>query len=191
MAEQLLRHGAYEYAKKVFDDIRAFSIDEPGVSRQGEIGHMVLNPREPVACNCGKHGCVEQYCSATGIARLARMELQATEEASTLRTLETITAKDIFDAGKAGDAVAQKILNTYYDYMGQFLGTLCSAVDPEVVVLGGGVSKAGQVLIDGVQPYFHKYVFHAASGARFALASLFNDAGAYGAFKLALDAFGA
>ena len=156
-----------------------------------EIGHMVLNPREPVACNCGKHGCVEQYCSATGIARLARMELQATEEASTLRTLETITAKDIFDAGKAGDAVAQKILNTYYDYMGQFLGTLCSAVDPEVVVLGGGVSKAGQVLIDGVQPYFHKYVFHAASGARFALASLFNDAGAYGAFKLALDAFGA
>ena len=73
----------------------------------------------------------------------------------------------------------------------QFLGSLCSTVDPEVVVLGGGVSKAGQVLIDGVEAKFHKYVFHAASGARFALASLFNDAGAYGAFKLALDAFGA
>jgi len=156
-----------------------------------EIGHMVLNPHETVACNCGKHGCVEQYCSATGISRLARLHLAATTEPSPLRSLETVTAKDIFDAGKAGDAVANEILNQYYDYMGQFLGSLCSAVDPEVVVLGGGVSKAGQVLIDGVEPYFHKYVFHAASGARFALASLFNDAGAYGAFKLALDAFGA
>ena len=156
-----------------------------------EIGHMVLNPKETGPCNCGKHGCVEQYCSATGIARLAKNHLAATDAPSPLRALETVTAKDIFDAGKEGDAVALEILHQYYDYMGQFLGSLCSAVDPEVVVLGGGVSKAGQVLIDGVEPYFHKYVFHAASEVRFALASLFNDAGAYGAFKLALDAFGA
>ena len=156
-----------------------------------EIGHMVLNPRETVRCNCGKYGCVEQYCSATGIARLAKNHLSVTTADSSLRALETVTAKDIFDAGKNGDAVALEILDQYYDYMGQFLGSLCSAVDPEVVVLGGGVSKAGQVLIDGVSEKFHKYVFHAASGARFALASLFNDAGAYGAFKLALDAFGA
>ena len=156
-----------------------------------EIGHMVLNPSEPVACNCGKHGCVEQYCSATGIARLAKNHLSATEAASSLRSLDAVTAKDVFDAAKNGDAVAQEILNQFYDYMGQFLGSLCSAVDPEVVVLGGGVSKAGQVLIDGVAESFPKYVFHAASGAKFALASLFNDAGAYGAFKLALDAFGA
>ena len=156
-----------------------------------EIGHMVLNPKETVPCNCGKHGCVEQYCSATGIARLAKNHLAATDVPSPLRALETVTAKDIFDAGKEGDAMALEILHQYYDYMGQFLGSLCSAVDPEVVVLGGGVSKAGQVLIDGVEPYFHKYVFHAASEVRFALASLFNDAGAYGAFKLALDAFGA
>ena len=155
-----------------------------------EIGHMVLDPRETVRCNCGKCGCVEQYCSATGIARLARQALAESSEASSLRELENVTAKDVFDAGKSGDAVALKILDRFYDYMGQFLGSLCSAVDPEVVVLGGGVSKAGQVLIDGVEPYFHKYVFHAASGARFALASLFNDAGSYGAFKLALDAFG-
>ena len=156
-----------------------------------EIGHMVLNPSDPIACNCGKHGCVEQYCSATGIARLAREHLAATEEASSLRAIESVIAKDVFDAAKADDAVAKEILAKFYDYMGQFLGSLCSAVDPEVVVLGGGVSKAGQVLIDGVEPYFHKYVFHAASEVRFALASLFNDAGAYGAFKLALDAFGA
>jgi len=156
-----------------------------------EIGHMVLNPNETVPCNCGKHGCVEQYCSATGIARLAKDHLAATDAPSALRSVETVSAKDIFDAGKAGDTVATEILTKYYDYMGQFLGSLCSAVYPEVVVLGGGVSKAGSVLLEGVEPYFHKYVFHAASGVRFALASLFNDAGAYGAFKLALDAFGA
>ena len=154
-----------------------------------EIGHMVLNPRETVQCNCGKYGCVEQYCSATGIARLAKNHLAATDAASSLRALEAVTAKDVFDAAKAGDTVAQEILDQFYDCMGQFLGSLCSAVDPEVVVLGGGVSKAGDVLIAGVEKTFHKYVFHAASGARFALASLFNDAGAYGAFKLALDAF--
>ena len=144
-----------------------------------EIGHMVLNPKETATCGCGKHGCVEQYGSATGIVRLAG-----------LHGMHNVTCKDIFDAGKAGDKVALEVLDEYYDYMGQFLGSLCSAVDPEVVVLGGGVSKAGQVLIDGVSAYFHKYVFHAASNVKFALASLGNDAGAYGAFKLALDAFG-
>ena len=155
-----------------------------------EIGHMVLNPRETIPCNCGKRGCVEQYCSATGIARLAREYLAETRMDSCLRVVENIAAKDVFDAAKGGDAVAKDILDKFYDYMGQFLGSLCSAVDPEVVVLGGGVSKAGQVLLDGVEEAFHKYVFHAASGVKFALASLFNDAGAYGAFKLALDAFG-
>ena len=154
-----------------------------------EIGHMVLNPTETIPCNCGKFGCVEQYCSATGIARLAREYLAVYADDSSLRTVANIAAKDVFDAAKSGDAAAKEILNKFYDYMGQFLGSLCSAVDPEVVVLGGGVSKAGQMLLDGVESSFHKYVFHAASGAQFALASLFNDAGAYGAFKLALDAF--
>ena len=156
-----------------------------------EIGHMVLNKHEEVACNCGKHGCVEQYCSATGISNLAKRRLAKDDAPSALRGLAAVTAKDIFDAGKAGDAVALEILDQYYDYMGEFLGSLCSVVDPEVVVLGGGVSKAGDVLLKGIEPYFHKYVFHAASEVRFALASLGNDAGAYGAFKLALDAFGA
>ena len=145
-----------------------------------EIGHMVLNSKETATCGCGKHGCVEQYGSATGIVRLAK-----------LHGMGDVTCKDIFDAGKAGDKVALEVLDEYYDYMGQFLGSLCSAVDPEVVVLGGGVSKAGKVLLEGIEPAFHKYVFHAASEVKFELASLGNDAGAYGAFKLALDAFGA
>ena len=155
-----------------------------------EIGHLVLNRNETVPCNCGKYGCVEQYCSATGIVRVAKRHLEATDAPSTLRGLEAMTCKDIFDAGKAGDKEALAILEQVYDCMGQFLANVCSTVDPEVVVIGGGVSKAGQMLLDGIVPYFRKYVFHAASGARFALASLGNDAGAYGAFKLALDAFG-
>ena len=155
-----------------------------------EIGHLVLNRDETESCNCGKKGCVEQYCSATGIVRLAKKHLAATSADSTLRGLEPLTCKDIFDAGRAGDTEALAILDQVYAYMGEFLGNICSIVDPEVVVIGGGVSKAGQMLIDGIVPYFHKSVFHAASGAQFALASLGNDAGAYGAFKLALDAFG-
>ena len=143
-----------------------------------EIGHMVLNRNETAVCGCGKRGCVEQYCSATGISRLAR-----------LHGMGDMSCKDIFDAGKAGNPDALTILDEYYEYLGEFLGSLCSVVDPETVVIGGGVSKAGQVLIDGIVPKFKKYVFHAASNVRFTLASLGNDAGAYGAFKLALDAF--
>ena len=155
-----------------------------------EIGHLVLNRDETESCNCGKKGCVEQYCSATGIVRLAKKYLAENNTGSALKDVEPLTCKDIFDAAKAGDEAAAKILDQVYAYMGEFLGNVCSVVNPEVVVLGGGVSKAGDVLIQGVEPYFKKYVFHAASNAKFALASLGNDAGAYGAFKLAIDAFG-
>lgn len=156
----------------------------------GEIGHMVLNRQETEVCNCGKQGCVEQYCSATGIVRLAKKHLAQTNAASSLRALSALTCKDVFDAGKAGDAVALEILDQVYRYLGEFLANVCCVVDPDIVVLGGGVSKAGQSLLDGAQKYYREYVFHASREVRFALASLGNDAGAYGAFKLALDAFG-
>ena len=156
----------------------------------GEIGHMVLNREETEACGCGKKGCVEQYCSATGAVRLARRHLAATQAPSSLRAVENMVCKDIFDAGKAGDPVALEILEHYYSLLGEFLADLCCVVNPEAVVLGGGVSKAGDVLIEGTKPYFKKHVFHAASDVEFRLASLGNDAGAYGAFKLVLDAFG-
>ena len=153
-----------------------------------EIGHMVLNRNETAVCGCGKRGCVEQYCSATGIVRLAKQALENSKEESTLRHLSSPTCKDIFDAGKQGDQLALQVLDQYYAYMGEFLANVCCVVNPEVVVIGGGVSKAGEVLLDGLKPYFNKYVFHAASEVKFTLASLGNDAGAYGAFKLALDA---
>jgi len=153
-----------------------------------EIGHMVLNRNETAVCGCGKRGCVEQYCSATGIVRLAKLALETSQEESALRRANPLTCKDIFDAGKQGDQLALQVLDQYYAYMGEFLANVCCVVNPEVVVIGGGVSKAGNVLLDGLKPYFGKYVFHAASNVQFALASLGNDAGAYGAFKLALDA---
>ena len=101
--------------------------------------------------------------------------------------IENLTCKDVFDAGNAKDALALEILEQVYAYLGEFLANVCNVINPEVVVLGGGVSKAGQCLIDGAKKYFDQYVFHAAKDVRFALATLGNDAGAYGAFKLILD----
>ena len=156
-----------------------------------EIGHICLNPNETVRCNCGNYGCVEQYCSATGIVRLAKLYLTEKGITTGLGTMENLTCKDIFDAAKENDEAALAILDQFYRYMGLFLASVCSTVNPEVVVIGGGVSKAGDMLVTGVEPYFHKHVFHAAGNVKFTIASLGNDAGAYGAFKLALDAFGA
>jgi glucokinase len=150
----------------------------------GEIGHMVLNRNETEPCGCGKRGCVEQYCSATGIVRIAKQFLAKCDRPSVLRGIENLTCKDVFDAGAEKDPLAMEILEQVYAYMGEFLANICNVVDPEYVVLGGGVSKAGQPLLDGVQRHFGKYVFHAVSGVKFALATLGNDAGAYGAFKL-------
>ena len=155
----------------------------------GEIGHLVMNRDEEAVCGCGKRGCAEQYCSATGVSTLAKRQLAASDAPSSLRSLEKIMAKDVFDAAAAGDAIAKAALEQYFAYLGEFLANLSSMIDPEIIVLGGGVCKAGQVLLDGIEPYFHKYVFHAASEVRFTIAQLGNDAGAYGAFKLALDAF--
>ncbi len=155
----------------------------------GEIGHMVLNPQETEKCGCGKKGCVEQYCSATGIVRLAKQFRLRPHPRSAIDK-ENLTCKDIFDAAAAGDGLAQTVLARVYDYMGQFLANICCVVNPQAVVIGGGVSKAGQPLLEGTKGYFDRYVFHGAKNVRFSLAALGNDAGAYGAFKLILDAVG-
>lgn len=153
----------------------------------GEIGHMVLNRNETELCNCGKRGCVEQYCSAPGIVRIAKEYLASCDSPSSLRELTVLSCKDVFDKAAEGDKLAKLILEKIYEYMGEFIANVCDLVDPEVVVLGGGVSNAGAPLLDGVKRYFEKSVFHAASDVRFALASLGNDAGVYGAFRLILS----
>ena len=154
----------------------------------GEIGHLVVNKEETEPCGCGKYGCVEQYCSATGVVRLAKRYLSAQDTPSSLRALEELTCKDVCDAAAAGDVAALAIMEQVYDYMGQFLANVCCVADPEIVVLGGGMSRAGQPLVEGAKRYFDRYIFHASRSIRFTLASLGNDAGAYGAFKLVLDA---
>ncbi len=153
----------------------------------GEIGHMTLHREETLRCNCGKYGCVEQYCSATGVVRTAQRYLEKTDAPSSLRTLENLTCKDVFDAAGAGDAVAAEILDVVYQNLAEFLGNLCVTVDPDVVVVGGGVSKAGKPLLDGIRKYLPQYQIHATRNVELSLATLGNDAGAYGACKLILD----
>ena len=153
----------------------------------GEIGHMVLNRNETAKCGCGKSGCVEQYCSATGISRLMRIALSESDTPSALRDLDKIMAKDVFDAANSGDKLAQGVLEQVYAYMGEFIANICCVVNPEVIVLGGGVSRAGEPLLEGVKNSFKKWGYHACQDTRFRLATLGNDAGAYGAFKLVVE----
>ncbi len=149
----------------------------------GEIGHIILEPKETIPCSCGNRGCAEQYCSATGIVRLAKQMLVATDAPSFLRNSAAFSCKDVFDAAAAGDILAQQVLEQVYAYMGQFLASVCSTIDPEMVVFGGGVSQAGPVLLDGIRRYFSQYIFHAATPIQFVLAELGNDAGIRGAFR--------
>lgn len=150
----------------------------------GEIGHANICHEETAACNCGNSGCLEQYASATGIVRLAKKRLAADDTATTLRDLPEVTAKDIFDAAKAGDAVSLELVETLGTILGGALAAIACVADPEMFVLGGGVSKAGQILLDVVQKHFKERAFQACEDTKFVLASLGNDAGMYGCAKM-------
>ncbi len=152
----------------------------------GEIGHIHIEDNETESCGCGNYGCLEEYASATGIVRLANRELAASDAPSVLRD-QKITAKSVFDAVKAGDALAIRVAEKFGDYLGKGLAIIAGVVNPEVFVIGGGVSKAGEVLFDYIRPSFEKTVFHGSKNTRFALATLGNDAGIYGAAKLVLE----
>ena len=149
----------------------------------GEIGHLHLVDDEPETCGCGKHGCFEMYASATGAVRIAKRVLAKTDEPSVLRDKD-FECRDIFDAAKAGDKVAKEIAEQYGYYLGKGIAAVASVTNPEIIVLGGGVSKAGDILFDLLMPSFKKYVFPGCADVRFALAKLGNDAGVYGAAKL-------
>lgn len=152
----------------------------------GEIGHIHVNDAEEDTCGCGNKGCLEQYSSATGIVRICKKMLASYEGATILRDSE-ISAKSIFDAVKADDVFASKVAEVYGKYLGDALAGICAVVNPELICIGGGVSKAGEVVIDYVKPYFKKNAFHACRDTKFALAKLGNDAGIYGAAALVLS----
>lgn len=152
----------------------------------GEVGHIHVEDNESLICTCGNYGCLEQYASATGITRLANRRLAKDDMPSVLRTGE-VNAKTVFDAVKAGDALAIEVATQFGEYLGKCMAGVAGVTNPAVFIIGGGVSKAGEILFDFVREPFKKYAFHACQGAEFVLAKLGNDAGIYGAAKLILD----
>ena len=155
----------------------------------GEIGHIHVEDQETEECGCHNIGCLEQYASATGITRLAKKRLEKDAEPSVLRDKE-ISAKAVWDAVKYGDKVAVEIAEQFGEYLGKGLAAVAAVVNPKVFVIGGGVSKAGEVLFEYVKPYYMQYAFRGCRDVEFALAKLGNDAGIFGAAKLVLDANG-
>lgn len=150
----------------------------------GEIGHIFVNEKETKHCGCGKLGCLEQYASATGIVRLAKQILTDRSDASTMRTYPELSAKTVFDCAKAGDQLATETVEKACYYLGVALAHISQILDPEVFVIGGGVSKAGEIITETVKKYYNQYVMDALKNKEFKLATLGNDAGIYGAAKL-------
>lgn len=153
----------------------------------GEIGHIHLEDGEEEACNCGSRGCFEQYCSATGAVRLAnRLLAEKPQEPSVLRD-RTFTCRELFAAARDGDPIAVEARGRYGEYLGKGLAVCATVLNPEIIVLGGGVSKAGTLLIDLLKPSFDACVFHGAKGVRFVMAALGNEAGIYGAARMVIE----
>lgn len=153
----------------------------------GEIGHIHVRDEETEKCNCGGMGCLEQVASATGIAREAARMLSAKDTPSSLRDIKgKLSAKDVLDAAKAGDELANEVMDVVGRYLGLALSMAVMIVDPEIFVIGGGVSKAGQFLIDVVQKHYDYFTPISKYKGKLGLATLGNDAGIYGAARLVL-----
>ena len=149
----------------------------------GEIGHLTVEYGEEETCNCGKKGCLEQYASATGIVRMAQKQMSPQ---SSLAKLEEVTAKDIFDAAKAGDEYALHVVDEFARYLGVALANVAQILDPEAFVIGGGVARAGSIITEKVDKYYDENVMFALRDKQFHLAELGNDAGIYGAVRMVL-----
>jgi glucokinase len=150
----------------------------------GEIGHIFVNDKETNKCGCGKVGCLEQYASATGIVRLAKQRLTECTDSSTMRTYPDLSAKTVFDCAKAGDKLALETVEKACYYLGVALAHISQVLDPEAFVIGGGVSKAGEIITETTKKYYNQYAMDALKNKEFKLATLGNDAGIYGAAKL-------
>jgi len=153
----------------------------------GEIGHIHVRDEEWEHCNCGGVGCLEQIASATGIAREARRKMETSDAPSSMRKYgEAITAKNVLDEAKDGDAMALEVVEIVSRYLGLMLAQVAMTVDPEMFVIGGGVSRAGQFLIEKIEKYYDYYSPISQNKGKIGLALLGNDAGIYGAARLVL-----
>lgn len=153
----------------------------------GEIGHMALVPDlEAIQCGCGKIGCLETVSSATGIIKMAK-EAVARGDRTSLMDVEDIMAKDVLDAAKSGDEVAQRIVRRAAYYLGRSMSMLSVILNPEYYIIGGGVAKAGDFLFDQIREVFEKYTPEASqAGVKIVPAQLGNNAGVVGAAGLIL-----
>ena len=149
----------------------------------GEVGHIHIRDDEHEVCGCGKKGCLEQYVSANGIVRVAKRKLEQEQRNTSLNQYTALSSKDIYDEAKKGDMVAMEIVDEICEILGNTLAMLCNTIDPEVVVIGGGVSKAGNILIEGIRKHYVKHAFHATEKTEITLALLENDAGMVGCVR--------
>lgn len=146
----------------------------------GEIGHIHINDEETEPCGCGNYGCLEQYASANGISRITKKYIIENKEETILNNIKNITSLEIFNAAKEGDKVALKMIDEVAKILGKSFSNIASVINPQIFVIGGGMSKAGTILIDKIQLYYKKYAFHALRDTEFKIAQLGNTAGIYG-----------
>lgn len=135
----------------------------------GEIGHIPVNPQEQDTCGCGKKGCLEQYASATGIVRIAE---KLRKENGNTALPAGCTAKQVFDYAKEGDELAMQAVEELGRYLGLALASCACVLNPEGIVIGGGVSRAGKILLDVTEKNFQTYVFKPCRNVKFSLAEL-------------------
>lgn len=155
----------------------------------GEVGHMILNKDIHIQCTCGRYGCFEALASATGINNLARDYSQRFSGQSQIKQAidsgQELTAKEIIQAAQAGDSFASKVFDDYTAYLGQGCANLIDILNPACIILGGGISKAGDYLLEAVRTKCEEYVFPALAGkTEIVLAQLGNDAALIGAAEL-------
>ncbi|PAE31212.1 ROK family glucokinase [Oceanobacillus profundus] len=156
----------------------------------GELGHLTIE-KDGYACNCGNNGCLETIASATGIVRQAMDKIASypdSKPAEIYKKYQAITAKDIFDLAKDGDAIAISIVKRTADVLGQVIANLGVIINPSKVLIGGGVSKAGDLLVNEIRIAFRKYALPRVSDAcEIKIAQLGNDAGIIGGASLVLE----
>ena len=154
----------------------------------GEIGHIPMKENEQETCGCGKRGCLEQYASATGIVRMMKKYLNEHPQAvSSLKGSTKFSAKDIFDAAKNGDKVSITLVEETGNMLGKALASIACVVNPEAFVIGGGMAKAGTILLDSIRKHYTEYAFHAACNTIFKAAELSNNPRIYGGVRLVLE----
>ena len=153
----------------------------------GELGHMHVRDEETEFCNCGGRGCLEQVASATGIVREAKRILKKSDADSKMRELgDLLTARDVCDLGRDGDPLADEVIETVSRYLGLAISHVEMTVDPDVFIIGGGVSRAGSYLLEKIRKYYNDYTTLSRNHGNVVLAALGNDAGIYGAVRLVM-----